>query len=210
VTTGGPDPAAIATLARLAGEAPDGGEAAAGGTEEAPSAAMRAAARAGQGMEQHLEAGDAFRNQGLWEEAAAEYMAAAAAGKGKQAERALLRAAEIYHRKLGDLDAAGAAIDAYLERFPSGTLLAEALYMGGVVRAGKGDFEGAGALYARYLEAFPSGPQATRVHLALAKILAVKMKDCDSAASHIEAVLSAASGSKMAEQAQKLASHCGR
>lgn len=157
-----------------------------------------------------LLAGDAYREAGMWSEAAAAYEDAAAASKGKQAERALLRAAGIHARKLGDPARAAAVVDGYLERFPAGSLLDEALYLGGVAHSKAGSQKKARALLERYVGEFPKGPQAVRVHLMLAKILALKLSDCAAATKHADAVIKKAPGSTMAKEAGKIRAHCSK
>jgi TolA-binding protein len=156
----------------------------------------------------NLIAGEAYRQAGMWPEAAEAYLAAAESGQGQQAERAFLRAASILYRKMGKTGEAARVLDDYLERFPSGTLLDEALYLGGVVHAKSGNSKRSRELFERYLSTFPSGPQAARVHLTLAKLLAMKLSDCASAVDHVEAVVKKAPGSHMAEEASKIAVYC--
>jgi TolA-binding protein len=156
----------------------------------------------------HLLAGDVFRRASRWPEAADAYLAAAVAGHGKKSERAYLRAVEIFLRKLDDPDRAAELVEAYLKRFPSGSHLDEALYLGGVVNSKRGDFERARALFESYLEKYPAGAQAVRVHLGLAKILVVKMSSCGAAVPHIQAVETKAPGTSMAAEARKLSARC--
>lgn len=158
----------------------------------------------------HVLAGDTYRKAGRWAEAAEAYMTAAEKGSGKQAERALLRAAEIQLRKLGKPAEAASVIDAYMKSFPSGKHLDEALYLGGVANMKSGSLKIARALLQRYLAAFPNEPKSAGVHLMLAKILAVRMSDCAGAAPHIKAVLKKAPGSGMAGEAQKIAAGCAK
>lgn len=153
-------------------------------------------------------AGETYRQAGRWEEAAECYLGAAEAGGGKNAERAYIRAVEIYLRKLGSAGKAAEVLDLYMKRFPGGSHLDEALYLGGLIQIKREDFDKAKGFFRSYLAKYPSGPQAIRAHLALAKIYARKKADCKSALVHIDAVLEGAPGSAMAETARKISARC--
>jgi tetratricopeptide (TPR) repeat protein len=153
-------------------------------------------------------AGEAYRRAERWEEAAQAYEAAAREGEGKQAQMALLRAAELRLRKLGDPARASTDIERFLERFPDGELLDEALLLGGVVFTRAGDAERAISLLDHHLARFPGSPQTTRVHLMLAKLHAGPGADCAAAIVHADAVLSSASTGTLAEQARAVGDAC--
>jgi outer membrane protein assembly factor BamD (BamD/ComL family) len=153
-----------------------------------------------------MAAGEAYRHAGMWSEAALAYLDGAEAGQGKKAEKAMIRAADIYMRKLGKAQEASKTIDAYLKRFPDGRHLDEALYLGGVAYSKSGNYKRARSMFESYLVRFPTGPQAKRVHLALAKILVLKMSDCSAATFHIKAVQ--AGGGVLGVQAGNLALKC--
>ncbi|MBW2262771.1 MAG: tetratricopeptide repeat protein [Deltaproteobacteria bacterium] len=153
-----------------------------------------------------LAAGEAYRHAGMWSEAAQAYLDGAGAGQGKKAEKAMIRAADIYMRKLGKTQEASSVIDVYLKRFPDGRHLDEALYLGGVAQSKNGNYKRARNMFESYLVKFPTGSQAKRVHLSLAKILVVKMSDCSAAIFHIKAVQ--AGGGVLGAQAGKLALQC--
>ena len=153
-----------------------------------------------------LAAGEAYRHAGMWAQAARAYLDGAEAGQGKKAEKAMIRAADIYMRKLGKTTEASSVIEAYLERFPDGRHLDEALYLGGVAYSKSGSYKKARTLFESYLVRFPTGAQAKRVHLALAKILVVKMSDCSAATFHIKAVQ--AGGGVLGAKAGQLALTC--
>jgi hypothetical protein len=154
----------------------------------------------------NLLSGEAYRRVGRWQDAADAYMAGAEAGAGKRAEKAMLRAADITLRKLLKPAKAAKIIDAYVSRFPSGGYMDEALYLGGVSNSKSGNYKKARKQFGAYLNKYPAGDQAGAVHLALAKILALKMADCASAQKHIKAAK--ASGKHLAAQAEKLSAHC--
>jgi TolA-binding protein len=154
-------------------------------------------------------AGEVYRRSSMWKEASAAYLAAAEKGNGKQAEMALIRAAEIQLRKLGDAKAASDIIETYLGRFPTGAMLDEALFLGGVIKTKTGEVDRAIELFAAHLKRYPGSPQSARVHLMLAKLLAVKKSDCAQASAHIQVVLKASSSGSLADDARALASKCG-
>jgi tetratricopeptide (TPR) repeat protein len=156
----------------------------------------------------NLLAGEAYRRAGRWSQAADAYLAGAKASEGKKAEKAMLRAADIQLRKLKKPIQAAKIIESYLARFPSGSHLDEGLYLGGVAHSKCGSYKRARGLFEKYLSKFPGRGQALQVHLALAKIKAVKMGDCAGASKHIKAVQSKAAGSVMAKEADKIAARC--
>jgi hypothetical protein len=153
-----------------------------------------------------MAAGEAYRHAGMWAQAAQAYLDGAQVGQGKKAEKAMIRAADITMRKLGKAQEASKIIDAYLKRFPDGRHLDEALYLGGVAYAKSGNYKRARSMFESYLVRFPTGAQAKRVHLALAKILVLKMSDCSAATFHIKAVQ--AGGGVLGAQAGNLALKC--
>jgi hypothetical protein len=151
-------------------------------------------------------AGEAYRRAGRWAEAVQSYLGAAKASSGKKAEKAMLRAADIELRKMQEPLAAADVIESYLVRFPAGELLDEALYIGGVSHSRAGNHKRAVGLFEKYLRSYPKGAQAARVHLALAKIQALKLSDCASASKHLKAVK--ASGGVLADEAAKVQKAC--
>jgi hypothetical protein len=157
-----------------------------------------------------MAAAETYRRAGRWQEAADLFLRAAEDSKGRNAEKALVRAAEIHLRKLGQPARAAEIAEGYIERFPVGHHLDDALYFGGIAHLKSGQPAKGRSLLERYLEVFPSGAQATKVHLALAKILVVNMNDCAAAAAHIDAVRTRAAGTPLADQAGKLAARCAK
>jgi hypothetical protein len=155
-----------------------------------------------------LAAAETYRRAGRFEEAAALFLDVAATSQGRKAEKALIRAAELHLRKLGDPARAAEIAESYLARFPQGHHLADAFYLGGIACIKSGKPARGRTLLESYLAAFPQGAEATRVHLALARILVLDVKNCAAAASHIEAVRARAAGTPLAVQADKLASIC--
>lgn len=155
-----------------------------------------------------LLAADVYRQAGLWLDAVGSYLAAAGKTEGKKAERALLRAAEIHLRKLKDPGECARILDEYMQRFPGGFYMDEALYLGGAAHAKLGDYEKARGLFARYLHEYPEGLQTTRVHLSLARILASRMHDCTSAMVHVKAIKAKGMSPAVKTEVQKLEAQC--
>jgi hypothetical protein len=155
-----------------------------------------------------LLAADVYRQAGLWLDAVGSYLAAAGKTDGKKAERALLRAAEIHLRKLKDPGECARILDEYMQRFPGGFYMDEALYLGGAAHAKLGDYEKARGLFARYLAEYPKGLQTTRVHLSLARILASRMHDCTSAMVHVKSIKAKGMSPAVKTEVQKLEAQC--
>ena len=131
-----------------------------------------------------IAAADVYREAGKWSDAAAMYTTASEVATGKEAERVLLRAAEINLRKLGNPQKALEIIDRYLKEHPSGTYLEEAIYLASVIHVRLGQTAKARSYYERYIKDYPNGVQAVRVHVALAQILA--KTDCSEALAHVK------------------------
>ncbi len=169
-----------------------------------------------------VAAADAYREAGKWKSAADTYVSAAGGTDGKEAERVLLRAAEIKLRKLGDAAGAVAVIEEYLERFPAGVYLDEGLYLAAAIRSKLGDKARARESYEAYLAKFPDGVQAVKAHVALAQILAGgggggggaggKGKDCAGAMAHVAAAAGGgkAVGPALAAEIAKVEAVCGK
>jgi tetratricopeptide (TPR) repeat protein len=155
-----------------------------------------------------LAAADAYKQASQWTEAAQQYLAAYESANGKEAERALLRAAQIHLKNLGDPANAAALLDEYFERFPAGAYLDEAIYLAAVIQVRLGDDDQARSYYDEYLTLYPDGPQAVRVHIALARILALRFSDCPAALAHAAAAQSMAKGPEVEKQLAKVVTTC--
>jgi len=155
-----------------------------------------------------IAAADVYREAGKWSSAAELYTSASRAATGEEAERVLLRAAEIRLRKLDDPSTAAAILSDYLSRFPSGVYLDECLYLAAVVHSKLGDLSTSRSFYERYLDLYPSGVQATRIHVALAQILA--KTDCPAALAHVEAARSKSQGPAVESELSNVESICSK
>ncbi len=155
-----------------------------------------------------LAAADAYKQASQWTEAAGQYMAASAGAEGKEAERALLRAAQIHLKQLGDPARAAEIIDEYLIRFPEGAYLDEALYLAAIIQVRLGDHARARNLYEEYLDHYPDGVQAVRAHVALAKLYAFSLSDCPAAMAHASAIGPKSNGPAMEAELSKVESAC--
>lgn len=164
--------------------------------------------KGGKSMTLNLAAAEAYRRVGRWSDAVDAYLLAGGSGAGKKAERAVIRAADLSLRKLQKPLRAVDIIDEYLDRFPSGGHLDEALYIGGVASTRSGMYKKAEGLFRKYLQKFPSGSQSAQVHLQLAKIYTLKLSSCSKASKHIKAVKTKAAGTGMAAEADELAARC--
>jgi TolA-binding protein len=228
VSEGRPDASALARLARITSgvEVPCAEEASGTGEQpgaKAPSVADRIRNALERGdvdaavalADKHgsvrslaflMAAAEAYRRAGRWSDATDAYLAGAGAGKGKMAEKAMLRAADITLRKLLEPKRAASIIDDYLARFPTGSHLDEGLYLGGMANTRSGNYKKARSQLETYLARYPGGAQVMQVHVTLAKIYAFKMSDCASASKHIAAVKS--KGKAMADEAAKIEARC--
>jgi hypothetical protein len=153
-----------------------------------------------------MASAEAYRRAGRWSDAADAYLAGGRTGKGKRAEKAMLRAADITLRKLLEPKKAAAIIDEYLKSFPAGSHVDEGLYLGGVASSRSGSYKKARKMFETYLAKYPKGTQAPQVHLTLAKLLVMKMSDCAGASKHIKAVKG--KSKVMAKEAAKLETEC--
>lgn len=155
-----------------------------------------------------LAAADTFKAASQWAEAADQYEAASDSSSGEEAERALLRAAQIHLKKLSDPTRAAQLLDEYLERFPTGTYLDEALYLAAIVHVRLGNPDEARTHYENYLHLYPDGVQAVRARIALAKLLAFSLDDCPAAMSHVDALQQHAQGTAIAKQLAQVQKAC--
>lgn len=154
-----------------------------------------------------LLAADAHRRAGMHEKAVSLYLEAADKGKGKRTEVALVRAAELQLRKLGDANAAIETLERYFSLFPSGKLEDEALVLLARAHISLGDHGQALAALEAYLGRFPDGSRAAWAHLKAGWILSHHLASCNRARPHLEKAAQS-SNAKTAESAQRLIESC--
>jgi TolA-binding protein len=197
-----PEAAAAAAIAEIRGELK------AGNTQAAVDLVGKHQASLGGRTDFLLLSADVYRRAGMIDQAVALYLGLAGKSKGKHAEVALLRAAELQYRELGDAATASKTLDRYFASYPSGKLADEALVLAARVSISMKKHDEALGLLETYLERYPEGSAAAWASLKAGWILQVHLGSCDRARPHLLKAKQIGSG-KIASSAGKLLEACG-
>ncbi len=180
----------------------------AGNTQTAVSLVGKHEASLGSRPDFMLLSADVYRRAGMIDEAVALYLSLADRSKGKHAEVALLRAAELQYRELEDAGEASKTLDRYFASYPAGKLADEALILAARVSISMKKHDEALGMLESYLDRYPEGSAAAWANLKAGWILEVHLGSCDRARPYLKKAIEIGSG-KIASSAGKLLDACG-